>query len=366
MAAPLALADASGTRRGKWAPLFDALGHRHELTDVVQPAVIGNRFIRAGLSRLPQPPGRAPARFRRWSDEVETRLESADPFDLAFLLGSRLAPGSEPGRYPFVIYTDNTFALTVRYYPQWNAMSKTDRTDLLELEQETCREARFVFTTSKWARRSMIEDYGCAPERVLAVGGGTAVEPELRKSSWERRVALFVGIEFERKGGRTLLAAWPDVRTRVPDAELWIVGPRFKPSLRLPAGVRWLGRVEDRHTLTSLYREASVFVMPSWFEPWGFVFHEAMAAGVPCVGASVCAMPEIISDGITGRLVRPADAAELGDTVSAILGDPELAEQMGRKGFREVRDHHQWAHVAARIDDSLHPVSVDDVQPLGR
>ena len=64
----------------------------------------------------------------------------------------------------------------------------------------------------------------------------------------------------------------------------------------------WAGRI-DRDALAELYRRATVFVLPSLFDAWGHVFVEAMGYGLPCIGTDCCAMPELIEDGISGRLV---------------------------------------------------------------
>lgn len=355
VAAPLAVADEAGARRGRWAPIVDALELFHDVLDTIEPPRHHNRLLRATAHRLPPIPGRSVARFRRWTQQVEPKLRACNGrYDVIVLLQSLFAPGSDFHTRPFVVYTDNTLALTLRHYPKWHPMSQRESAALLGMEGATCRAARFVFTMSEWARRSMIQDYGCAAERVAAVGGGvTLPSPDLGERSWDRPVAMFVGIDFERKGGRTLLAAWPEVRARLPAAELWVVGPRVKRLTRPHSGVRWCGRVSDRAELASLYRQASVFVMPSIFEPWGLVFHEAMAFGLPCVGTASCAMPEIIADAITGKVARPSDPAALAEAIVEILRDSKLAERMGREAHRRVLEHHQWHHVAARVNEQL-------------
>jgi starch synthase len=205
--------------------------------------------------------------------------------------------------------------------------------------------AILVMTFSEWARKSMIDDYGCLPERVIAVGGGSGVALA-RRANWDSAVALFVGNDFERKGGHVLLAAWPRVRARVPRAELWIVGPRRKRAT--VRGVRWMGRV-DPIELASMRERAAVFVLPSIFEPWGFVFNEAMAAGLACIGTRACAMPEIIRHEDTGLLVEPGDEDELADALIRLLRDPALAERMGRAALAEYAERGTWDHVAERI-----------------
>jgi glycosyltransferase involved in cell wall biosynthesis len=63
-----------------------------------------------------------------------------------------------------------------------------------------------------------------------------------------------------------------------------------------------------------------------------------MAAGVPVVAASVGGNPEIVEDGVSGRLVPPRDAAALAEAMSGFLRDPELAARFGEAGRRRVAE----------------------------
>jgi alpha-maltose-1-phosphate synthase len=92
-----------------------------------------------------------------------------------------------------------------------------------------------------------------------------------------------------------------------------------------------------------------VFVMPSLFEPWGFVFNEAMASALPCIGTTVCAIPEIIDDQITGILVEPDSPQQLAAALVELLADPNKAERMGNAGLAAYRRTGSWDNVAANI-----------------
>jgi glycosyltransferase involved in cell wall biosynthesis len=259
---------------------------------------------------------------------------------------------------PYVIYTDNTFALTRRVYPVYAALPEPDSQRWQQFEAEVCLGAQAVFTFSEFARRSVIEDYRCPPDRVLAVGAGAnQLVPSLEGKDYAARRALFVGSPFVHKGGDVLLRAWPLVRERVPDAELQIVGPRRDPAPGFGHGVTWAGRI-DRAALARLYSAASVFVLPSLFDAWGHVFVEAMGHGLPCIGTDCCAMPELIADGTSGRLVAREAVEPLADALCELLTDPELAARMGRAGYERVQRELRWEHVIDRVMGRLAEVTV--------
>ena len=142
---------------------------------------------------------------------------------------------------------------------------------------------------------------------------------------------MYVGKDFSRKGGEYLLKAFNIVRKTIPDAELRIIGPELN---KVPDGVKCLGFVSkyDDKSLSALleeYRKARVFVVPSLYEPFGISFAEAMAHRVPCIGTNICAMPEVIKNGVTGFVVPPADEESLADRIIQLLSSEEMCVEMG-------------------------------------
>jgi glycosyltransferase involved in cell wall biosynthesis len=185
-----------------------------------------------------------------------------------------------------------------------------------------------------------VEHYGCDPDRILVTGGGAnLVTADLGERRWGSGVALFVGLDFERKGGDVLLQAWPAVRRRLPDAQLRIAGPPPPRGSRMP-GVTWLGRVDGSGALAREYASADVFVMASRYEPWAHVFMEAMGHGTACIAADVCAAREIIEHGADGLIVEPGRPEPLADALIAMLGDRDRAEAMGRRASADRRLRH--------------------------
>jgi glycosyltransferase involved in cell wall biosynthesis len=224
----------------------------------------------------------------------------------------------------------------------------------LDRERRTFDSLDVIFTMSDWLRESIITDAGQDPDKVVTVGTGANINipasPPKRKPGSPR--FLFVGMRFERKGGRHLLEAFDLVRKERPDAELWIVGPTEPLGDR--EGVRWFGRI-DRSSpsgeaeIRRLYTEATAFVMPSVFEPAGIVFLEAMAYALPCVGSNCCAMPEFIAHEESGLLARRADSEDLAAQLLALSSAPERGREMGLNGYHRLSERFTWKHVAQRM-----------------
>lgn len=351
--------DTYRTRTTRNSGLFNALERRHELVGVDRPLppawedlLVKARYVHRDRDTWRTRASLSPQMYaRRTAAAARILARHPGQYDVILQLQTVFAPGRRPPR-PYVVYTDNTYSLTARYYPRWAPLGRREHRRWLELERETCRAAAFLFPKSDFVRRAMIEDYGCDPELIATVGGGAnAGLPTLEGRRWDAGAALFVGVDFERKGGHVLLDAWPEVRRRLPGAELWVVGPGT-PAAETD-GVVWHGHVADRAALDRLYARASCFVMPSLFEPFGLVFLEANGHGLACIGTDHCAMPEIIEDGVTGLLVPPGEAEPLSDALVALLGDPVRAESMGRAAHTRTRAGHTWDDVVDRMTPGL-------------
>jgi glycosyltransferase involved in cell wall biosynthesis len=196
-------------------------------------------------------------------------------------------------------------------------------------------------------------DFGVPADKLYPVGAGVNLPRilDVGERSYDRPEVLFVGKDFARKGGPVLLEAFRAVRREIPEARLTLIGPRLED---VPDGVRCLGVVpkntpEGLNRLLAAYAEASLFVLPSLYEPFGIAFAEAMAHKVPCIGADNCAMPEIVADGETGYLVPVSDARALARRMLDLLMDPEACRRMGEAGYRKYREHYTWDQVVARI-----------------
>jgi glycosyltransferase involved in cell wall biosynthesis len=112
--------------------------------------------------------------------------------------------------------------------------------------------------------------------------------------------------------------------------------------------VLFTGR-RGRDALPALYCAADVFVTTPWYEPFGITPVEAMACGIPVVGAAVGGVKYSVVDGKTGFLVPARDPAALAERLAMLARSPELALAMGREGQRRARQLFTWRRVAAQV-----------------
>ncbi|HEV2862426.1 MAG TPA: glycosyltransferase family 4 protein [Pyrinomonadaceae bacterium] len=228
----------------------------------------------------------------------------------------------------------------------------------LEFEGEVYRSMDRVFTFSRYLRDSIIKHHGVDEGRVAVLGAGINLddlpEPAADKR-YDSKEVLFIGVDFDRKGGQHLLRAFRAVRDKHPSAVLHLVGPR---QLDLPpelsAGVQYHGflskRVErDAELLQELFDRSCLFVMPSLYEPFGIAPLEAMANGVPALVSDAWALRELVEPGLTGERVEVGSEEDLAEKITALLSSPERLKEMGERGRREVLAKYRWDDVVDRL-----------------
>jgi glycosyltransferase involved in cell wall biosynthesis len=224
----------------------------------------------------------------------------------------------------------------------------------LAFERRLMREADVVFAMSEWTRQAAIEDLGADPQKVVVVGIGAIGErsPAMPERDWSAPRVLFVGRAWERKGGPELLTAFRRLHDAHPEAELTIVGPAPREA---EPGVIWTGEIDRRtpdggHQLAELHERATIFCMPSRYEPFGNASVEAMSWGLPVVATRAGGVVDLVEDGVCGRLVAPGDAAALADALLDVAADPVRARAMGEAAVRRVlAGDFTWDGVASRI-----------------
>lgn len=274
-------------------------------------------------------------------------------------------PENEPT--PVVLFCDSNIELARAAidtgHSEAAVLSDEERDSIREREARVYRRAALIFTMSDWLRRSFIDDFGIPAERIVTVHCGPNIAiPDLATTLESRASApptiLFIGRDFQRKGGPQLLEAFAEVRRCVPDARLRMIGGGQTPGRASPPGVGFLGFLSrdtenGRRLMDEAYRGATVFCIPTRFEPFGTSFVEAMMYGLPCVGPSAWAVPEIIDDGRTGILVPPGDRDALADALVSMLEDRVRAAGMGAAARERAVEQFSWTRLAERMSRGL-------------
>jgi glycosyltransferase involved in cell wall biosynthesis len=227
------------------------------------------------------------------------------------------------------------------------------RRDYPALAARHARRAAGVIVPSHYTKRTIQDRLGVPTERVIVCSPG-APPWTARDEPAEPGPILFVGTVEPRKNVPGLLRAYAALvrdDPAVPDLVLAGRAPSG-PGLDLTIdGVSIERRVQrlgyvDELTRLSLYRTASMLVLPSFDEGFGLPVLEAMTLGVPVVAASRGSLPEVL--GGAGILVDPDDHAGMATAIRTVLRDPVERRRMTDAGLVRARAY-SWDVSARRL-----------------
>ncbi|MBW4440437.1 MAG: glycosyltransferase family 4 protein [Plectolyngbya sp. WJT66-NPBG17] len=183
----------------------------------------------------------------------------------------------------------------------------------------------------QWIKDSLITDYGVPADKVIVIPPGVDLE------QWQFRLdrpthhpvrLLFVGGDFVRKGGHTLIEAF---RTIGSDCTLDIVTKDAKVAEKLSGieGVQvYQNLAANSPELKELYAAADIFVFPSQADCYPNVLMEAMASGLPVIATDVGAIREQVETGVNGLLLPSSDAGTLVTALRMLIGDESKRRMM--------------------------------------
>jgi glycosyltransferase involved in cell wall biosynthesis len=211
-----------------------------------------------------------------------------------------------------------------------------------------------VVAWSELARAGLVDAYGVAPDRIAVVSPGVNVDRFACAERSPRRGrlrVLFVGGDFQRKGGFVLLDALHRLRAEGVAVECDIVTRDPVPAA---AGTQIHRGIEPNSpALVSLFQEADVFCLPTLADTFGLAFIEASSAGLPVVATDVGPIAELVRDGSTGLLVRPGDSGSLAAALRRLADDRDLVARLGREARRLAVADHDAAKNAVTLVDLL-------------
>lgn len=310
------------------------------------PRVV-HRWLRA-VGRLDQ--GWTYSREMMTGRELSARWRSwkLRPVDGWVVIGSDMGV---PVRGRFVTFEDMTVVQAFRhnFFPSFPERTATYwRANQARLYARATR----CCAASAWAATSITRDYGIDQTKVEVVGLGRNLMVPPSDRDWSKPRYLFVGRDWERKNGPAVLEAFSRIRAGgICDAELAVVGAH--PPLEV-AGVHGYGplnydRPSERSMLVNLFQSSTCLVLPSTIEPYGIVYAEAAAAGLPSIGTTVGGAGEAI--GPAGLTVEPDDRAGL-MAAMVRMADPDVARRYGASGPGHAASL-TWQRVAARIIGAL-------------
>lgn len=301
--------------------------------------------------------------YARYFDDRLNRGE----FDVVFTAFQATPTAFLKTRLPIVYVADTTYSQFVRYYPpHWNEGWVSVRDGNI-VEKKAIENARLLLYASRWAADSAVKDYRADPSRVhvLPLGANLDDIPS-RDAALGRRcgktcVLLFLGSEWERKGGELAFETLLELERMGVPAELIVCGD-VPPSRFSHKAMKVIPRLHkqrqsDRKTLDGLFRRATFLFLPTRAECAGIVFCEASVYGLPSIATDTGGVSGLVTEGENGHLLSlSASAKDYALLIERIFRSPAEYAALARRSrdaFEKRLNWDAWAMAAGRLMKSV-------------
>lgn len=265
-------------------------------------------------------------------------------------------------RAPVVFLSDATAELLDEYY-QWFKHPADLEIANQEEKIAIAKSSRIVYA-SEAAAHSAIHHYDADPDKVSVIPfGANLVHAPSMEAVLSRRhrvnsnrpcKLLFIGREWQRKGGDIAFETLLALHKRGIDAELCVVGcvpPESVQHDKLQV-IPYLNKnnPRQRNQMSQLFLQSDFFVFPARGECFGIVLTEASAFGLPIITTDVGGIPTIVQNGRNGyTLPRSASGEEFAQLIAELFSDSARYQQLVRHTKLEYEQRLNWDHWAENM-----------------
>lgn len=257
---------------------------------------------------------------------------------------------------PCISYHDGNVAKLMTS-PFFNKTLTGSAQNAFKWEKGVYKNLTYILTMSEYLRQSMIHDFGVDEQKVHNVGVGVNFNiPDislLNSVTKSPADIVFVGREFERKGGKAILSAFDIVRRNHSNATLHVIGPKENPAPLVP-GVKHYGFLHgniksESELFSQILSKSSIGVFPTLFDAFGIPVLEMMSYKIPCIATNILAMPEMVIPNKTGFLVDINNGEQVAKYILHYIQHPEIRQQHGEQARKLVVSRYTWTNVVDQI-----------------
>jgi len=278
-------------------------------------------------------------------------------FDVVFAAASSATVAFFESPLPLVYASDTTFALMRDYYPSFSRLWGRSAREADEVERRAIQRADHLLYPTEWAARSAMQDYGADPRKVtIAPFGANLESPPLRDRASARSLSipcrlLFIGVDWERKGGPVAFEALEALVARGIDARLVVVGctpPGLSDHPRVRV-IPYLNKQdpEQRAVLDELFYSAHFLIVPTRSDCFGVVFSEASAFGLPSLATRTGGVAEAVRHGVNGlALPLEANGNAYATLIERFYKDAAAYGELVKGALRESETRLSWTQWA--------------------
>jgi glycosyltransferase involved in cell wall biosynthesis len=303
---------------------------------------------------------------REYAFRFERKLASGD-FDVIFAPAASSEISLLKTNLPIVYLTDILFPDYKDYYPQCSRLLKFSAAEVDRIECLAMQKAKAFICPSEWVGKRAADTYSLPPERihVLSFGANLEREPSYEDVTQRRDLdvcrLLFLGVDWERKGGRIAVEVLKLLLEAGIPAKLTVCGCVPPASVSHPNldVIPFLSKRDPAQVerLAHLLMISTFLVLPTLAEAYGIVFCEASAFGLPSIVRNTGGVGGVIEDGVNGYKVAPQAGPEAyAQIILDLYTDPDRYHALcvsSRQAYEQRLNWDAWGRGAQRVLESV-------------
>lgn len=264
---------------------------------------------------------------------------------------------------PIIHHSDTTACGIENYYPTFSDLWGFARRNGERITRGAIHNATLSVYPARWSADSAINDYDADPSKIHVVPyGANLQDPPTREQAIDctprdRCRLLWIGVEWDRKGGQLTYDTMVELNQRGIDAQMVVVGAQPPEACDHPnvTSHGFLNKQVPQQLATyeSLWKTAGFFMLPSRGETFGAVFCEAAANGLPSISTDTGGIPDAVAHGESGLLLPlEAGPTDYADAIEKLWSDRPAYEklvQTTRARYEQVLNWDAWADAVSDL-----------------
>lgn len=297
---------------------------------------------------------------KHYAKLIEKKLKELQP-DLIFSpTGSTLIAYLKTN-IPIISLSDATVKTMIGYYEGYTNLTVASEKEAIDIERRNINNSSVCLYPSEWAANSAINDFGAHPEKIkiFPLGANFRKIPSANELNFDKPMDivkfLFLGVEWERKGGKLVIETMKKLKENGIPSELTICGctPTIDENLEIKI-IPFIDKntPEGEKKIGELFQKSHYLFLPSKAECFGIVFCEASSFGIPSLTFNTGGIGGAIQDGINGYKAKNYAPEEFISWITDHKNNPNKYTSLAkssRKLFDEKLNWNSWLEAVIPI-----------------
>lgn len=266
---------------------------------------------------------------------------------------------------PTLYVSDTTFKNMINYYPNFSGLNRLSIKEGNYLEKRAIHKSTYNMYPSEWAAKSAIDDYRADPQKVFVIPFGANIHERIPSVTEKADISkechlLFLGVNWERKGGRIAYETFNILKEKNYPVSLRICGcvPPFRIIDDEQVKVISYLNKKDKNEYArfrEILKQTHWLILPTQAECYGIVFCEASAYSIPSITFDTGGVSSIVYDKINGRLLKTgADAEAFAEIIQYYIQHPDEYKILSQKSYALYAERLNWETWVNKVEQILY------------